>query len=181
MVPRAAVEDHAAALWQATPPEERTTSSPPTIEEMMVPGTPAAELLTALTTVEQQPHVVYPRDFQTSGADACQDAGSGHRRAQLSGESVQVIIETHAPSPRDASDAQQHLVSRLPGASVQHCGRRRLQLGGDHLHTADVCGLGSHAAGCTELGQTTQARHTFPSPSVSSYNTCTNKLRQQSS
>ena len=158
VVPRANVEHQVAVLWEATPPADRITPTPPTMEEMMVPGTPAAEMLTALATVQQQPHVVYPREFQTGGADDCQDDRIGHRRVQMGGDHVEVIIETHAPSALDAADAEQRLVSRLPGASVQSCERRRLQLGGDHLHTTTdehaVCGLGSTNTGCTEFGQT---------------------------
>jgi len=133
---------------------------PPNLDEMVVRGNAANDLLQSLFTVQQQPHIVYPLTFRR-GEDLSPD-GSGHRRLQHSGDDLHITIETHAPSLAAANFAQTALVNRL-GAQVyaiQQAGRRRLQSNGDYLHhttETHVCGLGSVAqAGCTAIGQTKQ-------------------------
>ena len=84
---RSDVEALAAAGWQAAVAGRRrlqrvdgsagTTridpgtyglSAPPTLDDMLVPGSPAADLLASLFTVEQQPHLAFPTSVEPLGS-----------------------------------------------------------------------------------------------------------------
>lgn len=111
VIGRAEAEAQAAMVWQATPLEHRTLNAPPTLDDMLVAGTAANHILASLFTLEQQPHLVYPLSWQL----ASNRAGE-HRRLQMEGDHLLVSIETRAPSPRDADQAEQRLIDALPGA-----------------------------------------------------------------
>ena len=152
-ISRADIEAQVAALWQAIPASQRVTATAPTMEEMLVAGTEANEMLNTLFFNAQQPTVVFPLTIEPQGG--------GHRRLQKGGDQLRVAVEAHAPAP----DIAQQVVSRLSStysgvveAVQSHTGKgRRLQTGGDELaHELEqhVCGLGSTALGCTVTGQT---------------------------
>ena len=73
VVDRIDVEAQAAALWQATPVAQRTSTAPPVMDEMLVAGTGANNLLASMFMSEQQPTVVYP---VVVGAEACNSTDS---------------------------------------------------------------------------------------------------------
>ena len=155
LIERANVEAQSTAAWEATPAEQRVSAAPPSLEEMLVSGSEANTLLNSMFTVEQEPYVVYPLDFHIDGGKD-KGNGSGHRRLQKQGDHLTVVIETHAPSPFNADQAEQRLIDGLPGSRLSEGRRRRVQVGADQSQNADglVCGLGSTDAGCTASGQT---------------------------
>jgi hypothetical protein len=116
VVERADVEARAAAVWQESHDTGRRQMQtdggaphPPSLEEMLVSGSDANDLLDSLFTIRQQPHVVFPITMLN-------DHSGGHRRLQMRGDHLRVVIETHAPSSHDADLAEQRLIARLPGA-----------------------------------------------------------------
>ena len=106
-------------------------AAPPTLEEMVVAGTEANEMLSSMFTAQQQPHVVYPLIF-IGDSDSAESAGKGggHRRAQHRGDRLRVRIETHAPTPSEAHRAVTRLLSEtgaeLVDPSTPNKGRRIL-------------------------------------------------------
>jgi hypothetical protein len=115
VIGRVEIEAQAAAVWYATHDAGRRLQAsgesphPPTLEDMLVDDTEANRLLISLFTVEEEPHVVYPLSMQL-------DDSTGHRRLQMRGDRLVVVIDTHAPSPFDADKAEQRLIDRVPGA-----------------------------------------------------------------
>ena len=148
-VDRLVMEGKAAAAWQATPPAQRL-EAPPSMDQMLEPGSQAADILRGVFQVHEQPHAVYPLAFATTDA-------KGRRRTQLSGDHLHATIETHAVSPAAADQAVQALMSRLPGATSGGHRRRHLQSNSDHSNLDDICGLVSTSpVYCTAFGQATQ-------------------------
>ena len=152
-VPRAAVEAKAAAMFEAIPPNLRSTTAPPTVDEMLVPGSSASDTLASMFTVKQQPRVSYPLEFGlctgTTSTTTC--LGSGRRMLQMQADSLHATIETHAPSPTEAAQAQRLLNTRLSGDP--NSGAESDSLAATHI-PGPVCGLGSTEIGCTQGGQT---------------------------
>lgn len=70
--------------------------SQPTVEEMLVPGSPANNFLAALFTAEQQPHLVLPISIELA-----MSGGGGHRRQlqRTDGTIDRVLISMKAVAP----------------------------------------------------------------------------------
>eukprot|EP01046_Picozoa_sp_COSAG06_P018634 COSAG06_NODE_1303_length_9931_cov_69.878255_4_plen_435_part_00 len=113
IVSRADIEAQAAAVWEAQMDGKHLNdpidSHAPTLDEMLVSGTPANALLTSLFTAQQQPHVVYPLSFWLDASNG------GHRRMQMGSDRLHVTIDTHAPTPTEASHALRLVVNKTGG------------------------------------------------------------------
>ena len=69
-------------------------TAPPTLDEMLVPGSPAAELLASMFTAEQQPHLALP----TAIEPVTSAAGGGRHRRELqrsdgSADGVRITVQ----------------------------------------------------------------------------------------
>ena len=100
---RAEVEQRAAEMFVPS----STLPTPPTLDQMLVPGTEAAELLASMFTAEQQPHLALPIAVQPL------TSGGGHRRAlqKAEGTADRVIITVRATAP--TAEESEATVARL--------------------------------------------------------------------
>ena len=95
---------------------------------MLVSGTGANALLTALLTAEQQPHLVFPISIEPLSAfelNPAGDSGSGHRRRQVQGAEpepepesdvagIRVYINTQASSGKHRDKVAGAIAARYP-------------------------------------------------------------------
>ena len=121
VVSKVEIERQAAAAWESTHNAGRRLQTdggethPPSLDDMLVPDTPANQILVDLFTAQQQPSVVYPVLFAQSDGDG------GRRQLQHQGDHVFVEIETHAPTSVDANAAQQRLELRVLPHGIGSC------------------------------------------------------------
>eukprot|EP01052_Picozoa_sp_SAG31_P031443 SAG31_NODE_3331_length_4396_cov_19.352339_1_plen_1136_part_00 len=129
-ISRQEAEERAAEIF-ATNSAPATLDAPPTVEQMLVPGTDAANLLATMFIAEQQPHVVVPTAIvpthaSQGGTEEGQQppkGGNGHRRAlqrQHSGANAEsaaasllVTVQATAPTQEESHRAIIALRERL--------------------------------------------------------------------
>ena len=107
---RLEIEARVSAYFDRVPRDQRTMESAPSLPEMMISGSPAADLLSRAFTNEQLPHVVYPTsilpltsddlDRELNGQDP---SGIWREGDEVAG--VHVAIAAKAPSHSESERA----------------------------------------------------------------------------
>jgi hypothetical protein len=121
VVSKAEIERQAAATWESSHGAGRRLQMdgegrhPPSLDDMLVPGSPANQILVDLFTAQQQPSVIYPVSFAQGDVDG------GRRQLQHQADRLIIEMETHAPTPMDANAAQQRLEVRVSPHGIGSC------------------------------------------------------------